>query len=294
MNEPDTQSTKPVSDATTDTPHTSDTAPTTPTETTPESGGSSTPQTSASEPAASESTNTNSGHKSILGYILAGVVVAVVILGALFLLEKEGRSSTNFFGAIIEEQANGAAVAVVNGTEITVSELTESKAQFTEMATAQGVDTQSTEAQAEIESQSLQVLINTELLRQEATAREIVADEAAVAERIAQIEEQLGGEAALNERITTLGLTTEELQNDIQEEIIIERLLEEVFAEAEITVTEDEIAAVYANAGDAEDLPPLADVQAQVEQQILNSKEQQAVDAFLNELRTEAEIEIML
>lgn len=242
-------------------------------------------------PSASPASTKQSSYK---GYVAAVVIVALVILGVLYLLEKEGRSSTSIFSSAIENQDGSSLVAVVNGEEIISSDLDTSIQQFEQAAQAQGLDINSTTTQAEIQEQALQVLVNTTLLKQEAAEQEIAVDDEAVAERIAIVQSDIGGEEALAERMATLGISEERLQKDIRDELLIQQLLDEVFADADITVTEEEIAAVYASAGGEEaGLPALEEVRPQVEAQIIASKEQEAIDAYLAELREVAQIEIV-
>lgn len=226
-------------------------------------------------------------------YTTAVVIVAVILLGVLYFLEKEGRSSTSLFTSVIESQKNGAVVAVVNGTEIVGSELNTSIQQFSQAAAAQGVDATSTEAQAEIRSQALDVLINTELLKQAARERGISITDEQVTERLEEIKTEIGGEAVLIERMTALGIDDNQLQSDVRDELLINELLDAVFLEAEIEVTEEEIASVYENAGGVEaGLPALEEVRSQVEEQIVTSKKQAAIDEYLTKLKADAQIEI--
>lgn len=233
--------------------------------------------------------------KSKLGaYIAAFVVVAIIILGVLYFLEKEGRSSTNIFDSVIASQEANTVVARVNGEEIINSELNTSVQQFSQAAAAEGVDVASPDAQVEIRNQALDVLINTELLKQAAAERGITVSDEAAASRLATIETDIGGAEVLAERMQTLGITTDRLKSDIRDEIMIQELLDLIFQEAGITVTEEEIAEVYANAGEANaDLPALEEVRPQIEAQIKASKEQEVIDKYLTELKAEAEIEIL-
>tara|TARA_B100000508_G_C11465090_1_gene281305 strand:- start:7502 stop:8281 length:780 start_codon:yes stop_codon:yes gene_type:complete len=226
-------------------------------------------------------------------YIIPVGVVAVIILGVLYLMEKEGRSKTNLFGGIIESQEANVTVAVVNGQKIKNGQLTTSIQQFTQVAVAQGIDVTSVETQEEIKDQALEVLINTELLKQDALGRGHAISDEDVSNRITEIETELGGEETLNDRMTTLGITRDQLQQDVGDELLIQLLLDEIFAEAEIVVTDEEIAEVYSMAGGEEaGLPSMEEVSEQVREQIVASKEQELIDNHLTELRTGAEIEI--
>ena len=250
-----------------------------------------------SETATEQTTVQTSGPKrKTIALIGAVVVVVVIIVGVLYLLEREGRVSTGLFDSVIAQQEAGAVVAVVNGQEIVGSDLQTSVAQFQQAAAAQGVDSSSEQAQAEIRAQALEVLVNTELLKQEAVAQGIEVSDQEAVERLATIEEELGGAEVLAERMATLGLDEEQLQSDVRDEILIQELLDTVFAEAEIEVTEEEVNAVYdnASAGAAgSELPPLEEVRTQIETQIITSKEQQIVDEFISTLRADADIELI-
>ena len=226
-------------------------------------------------------------------YIGAILLVAVVLLGVLFKLEKEGRSSTNIFGTIIASQEANRSVAVVNGTDIKNEDLTKSIEQFMELARAQGVDTSKEETMVAVRTQALEVLINTELLRQSAIEKGLSVTDEEVDERIENIKEELGGEEVLNERMATLGMEADNLREDIKEELLIQALLDQVFAEEAIEVTEEEVMAVYDGAGGEEaGLPPLEAVRDQIETQVVTTKEQEIVDELIQTLKEEGEVEI--
>lgn len=232
--------------------------------------------------------------RKLLGSFGAVVVVGLILFGVLYALEREGRVSTGIFGGLIAQQAANSVVARVNDEVIVGRDLETSVQQFREAAAAQGMDLTSADAQTEIRAQALEVLINTELLMQEAVERGIEVSDQQAVERLATIEEEIGGADALAERMATLGLDEAQLQSDIRDEILIQELLDTVFLEAEIEVTEEEIASVYENAGAAGgELPPLEEVRGQIESQIVSSKEQEVVDQFITELRADAEIEIV-
>lgn len=227
-------------------------------------------------------------------YAISITVVALVILAVLFMLEKEGRSNTNLFSAFIANQENNKVVAVVNGDEIVNKELETSINQFSQMATAQGVDITTEETKAEIRKQSLDVLINTQLLKQSAAERGISVSDEAVENRIEEIKIELGGEEVLSGRMTELGIDIIKLRSDIKDEILIQTLLDEIFAEENIEVSEEEISAVYEGAGGTEaGLPEIEEVRGQIIAQITSTKEQEIIDGYLIELKEDAEIEIV-
>ncbi|MCA9361860.1 SurA N-terminal domain-containing protein [Candidatus Kaiserbacteria bacterium] len=243
----------------------------------------------ASAPAAEQST----AKKSKKGIIAAILVVALIILGVLYALEKQGRSSTSIFAGFIEYQEANAIVATVNGDNIINAQLDTSINQFTQVAAAQGVDVTSPEIQADIRDQALDVLINTTLLKQAAAERGIDVTDEEVTERLDSITADLGGEEVLVTRMEELGIDAEQLHSDIRDEIVIQELLEVLFAEAAVEVTEEEIAEVYQGAGGEEaGLPAIEEVREQVAAQIRTSKEQTVIDEYIDELKAEAAIEV--
>jgi len=226
-------------------------------------------------------------------YIAAIVIVVATLLIVLFMLEKEGRSSTGVFDSFFSSQESNATVAVVNGEEVTGKELNTSIQQFNQAALAQGVDTTNPDVVADIRSQALDVLVNTTLLKQAAQEQGVEVSEEATTERLETIESEIGGAEVLQSRIDELGLTRAELREDIQEEILIQTLLDGIFSEADVSVTEEEIQEVYDAAGGVEaGLPPLEEVREQIEAQVRGTKEQVVIDEYLNELKAEADIEI--
>lgn len=229
----------------------------------------------------------------VKGYVMAVVLAAVIILGALYLLEKEGRSSTNIFGSLIASQEAKAPVAVVNGEKIKNSELTVGVQQFTQAAIAQGVDVSSPDIQTEIKTQALDVLINTRLLKQNAIEKGFTVSDEDAQERLTTIEAEVGGPEVLAQRMEELGIDDEKLLLDVKDELLIQQLLDSIFAEANTEVTEEEIAEFYQNAGGTEaGLPALEEVRDQVVLQIKTSKEQVAIDEYINELKGKAQIDL--
>lgn len=220
----------------------------------------------------------------------AVIIVISIILGVLYQMEREGRSSTHLFTSLIERQEANRVVAIVNGEKIKNAELQTSIKQFTQIAAAQGMEA----AGDDIKNQALEVLINTSLLKQEAASRGISVTDADVTERVNGIQEELGGAEVLQERMNAIGISAEQLQSDVKNELLIQRLLDQVFTEANVEITDEEVVAVYEGAGGVEaGLPALEEVRPQIEAQIKSQKEQSAIDELLTSLKEKAVIEKM-
>lgn len=230
------------------------------------------------------------------GYAIAAVIIALMMAGVWYVLERDGRVTTTIFTDTLPSLFAGdpaaAQVARVNDAILTAARLQPSIDQITQSAVQQGADPNDPAIAAEIRTQALTMLINTELLLQAAAADGIVVTDEEVAERLAQVETQVGGAEALAAELETAGVTMEQLRGDIVTEITIQTLLASVVGEEEIAVTEEEITELYESAGgEAAGIPPLEEVRDQVIAQIQQTKEQTLVQEYLDMLRLNAEIE---
>jgi FKBP-type peptidyl-prolyl cis-trans isomerase (trigger factor) len=195
---------------------------------------------------------------------------------------------------IVAIEAN-APVATVNGQDIKAADLESGIEQLSQAAVQQGFDPTDLEVQSEIRSQAVEMMVNTALLEQVAVENDINVETEAIDARINELAEAAGGKEALLERLAEFEIDEDQLRSDVKEELTIRALLDTVFTEADAVVTEEEIAGVYQNAvasNGGQPLPPLAEVSAQIEQQLLQTKEQEAIEAYVQSLRAAADITI--
>ena len=108
-----------------------------------------------------------------------------------------------------------------------------------------------------------------------------------------EIKVEVGGEEVLSARMAELGIDQNKLQQDIKDELLIQKLLDAVFEEKNIEISEEEIKVAYDAAGGVEaGLPPLDEVRPEVEGQLRSAKEQTIVSDLLTEIRDDADIQI--
>jgi len=228
-------------------------------------------------------------------YTIIATALVVVALGAVWMrLEKEDRVSTSFFDSYLQEQSDSEIVAIVNGEELRNKELELSIEQQSQLAASQGVNPADPAVALDIRTQAVEMLVNTTLLRQVADESGVAATDEAVAERITELEEASGGAEVLAERMAEFDVDQATFKKDVRTELTILALLDSVFAEADISATDEEVAEIYNNAvSSGAEVPPLEEVRAEIEEQIVLSKEQIVVDEYLAELRTTADIEIV-
>lgn len=218
--------------------------------------------------------------------VVGAVVVALAVVAMWYFGAFKGPQTTTGIPA-------NQVVATVNGTDIVGSDLTTSISQIVATAQLQGIDTTDPSVQEEIKDQAIQMLINTQVLEQEAAERGIVITDADVEARIQALVDEVGGEEILIERMASLGISEKTLQADVRSELMISELLDQVFAERNVEVTEEEIQELYqVTTGGGADAPALEEIRPQIEAQIKASKEQAIVDELIASLRAEAEVEL--
>lgn len=222
------------------------------------------------------------------------LAVAVVVLGILFALEKGGRISTGLFSAVISED-RGVPVAKVNGVDISSTDFDSSVKQLLQMAASQGADTTDPAQVDQFKKQAIDTLINGELLRQDAIAEGMTATKEAIDARFSEIRDGIGGEEQLVARMAEFGITEKILRRDIENEILIQGLFDNVIGTEGVEVSDGEVEEFYAGlGGEGVQIPPLADVKEQIVEQIKISKQQELIGNYLENLKSESEIEILI
>lgn len=231
-------------------------------------------------------------------YGIATLVVLIMGAGLVYALEQQGRVNTGVFDKISSIISPAPAAAIVNGTKITKADYDKNLAQLQTAATAQGADASDAAVQAEIQKQAIDVLVNTELLRQEAYKEGALVTDEQIEARYQEIVTSLGGEEQLAAKMVELGITEPALRKDIEGEILIQGHLSKAVDTSSITVTEEELTSAYAQisgtAATGATIPPLAEIKSQLEAQLKTNKEQELVNAYITKLREGAEIEVLI
>jgi parvulin-like peptidyl-prolyl isomerase len=216
------------------------------------------------------------------------IIVGIVIIAGAWYFMSSSEPLSN-------EPANTeGAAAIVNGEEIARTQFETFKSQ---VIAQQGLDAAALDRDAEnqLETQIVDELISQTLLRQAVDASGVVATQEDVDAQIEATAIQLGGEEAFNEALVAEGLSEEEFRTQISAELAVQMYLEQELSLSSITVTDEEVEAAYVQASaQSENVPPLEDVRPQIEQSIIQQKQQPLLAELIDRLRTEADIEILL
>jgi len=222
--------------------------------------------------------------------IIAAAIILVIAAGVgwYFFMRDGGESMTDE-----TTQEAGPVVATVNGEEISSATLEIAKGQI---ASAQGASVASLDAATleQLESSALDTLIGQMLIQQAVTNAGTKAPKADVDARIAGIKGQFADEAAFQAELSKQGTNLEALTVQIEKDLAIQTFLATTLKLDGVTFTEEEVKAEYEKAIAGVETPPaFEDARAEVETFILQQKQQALLNAYVQELRGKANIEIL-
>lgn len=189
-------------------------------------------------------------------------------------------------------------VAEVNGTEISKDEfVTVYQGQYQQMTmqaqmTGQPVD------ENQLKSQTLEGLVGSELLRQDAVERGLEVSDAEVDTALAGFAE--ANQASEDEFLAAMGeqgLDRDAVMEQIEKQLLVDKLIVDEYGE--FSATDQEIEAAYqqlvqqqamsgGQAGGG--LPPLEQVRGEVEEQLVAEQQAQAMQTLSEELREGADV----
>jgi len=219
------------------------------------------------------------------------IVIVILALGGWYIY-----SSTQQNGPVDSENTTDVSesVATVNGSAISRADFEALRA---DLLTQQGATFDSLDAatQEELNTQVLNTLISQELIAQQVAQADIDVPEENISAQLSAIASQFEDTAAFEQALETEGVTERELRSQINLDLATNAYLEEELNLSALTATEDEVNALYeeVSAGQSE-VPPLEEVYDQVEQLVLQQKQQAEINAFIEQLRNEAEIDISI
>ena len=194
-------------------------------------------------------------------------------------------------------------VAEVNGTSISKDEfVTVFEGQYQQMAMQAQMSGQPVDEE-QLKQQSVEGLVGTELLEQEAADRGLGASESEIDAELEEFAET--NQVSTDEFVAKMGeqgMDSEEVMEQIESQLVVEKLITEEYGE--FTPSEEEVQSAYDQAGQqqsmmgaqggGQELPPLEEVRGDVEEQLKSEKQAQDMQTLFEELREDADITVNL
>lgn len=193
-------------------------------------------------------------------------------------------------------------VAEVNGEEVTKEEFVPIyEAQFAQAA-AQAQSTGEAPDEDALKQQTVDDLVSTELLAQEAESRGIEVSADAVDTELEEVaaQNQLGSAEELLAAVEAQGVSEDQARSQVETQLLVELLAAD--EDGSIEPTEKELRTLYAQvkeqaaaAGEgAQQIPPFAQARTQLVEQATSQKVGEVAGALVEELREGADITINL
>jgi SurA-like protein len=191
---------------------------------------------------------------------------------------------------------SGGPVAIVNDEEVPRSEYDRQLALAEASYQQQGVPFPQGTELSQLKQQIVQQLVQRTLVMQESVSRNITATEEEVQGQFQEVVAGFPDEKAFNDALAAEGLTKDEVEGLLEDNIKAEKLLGSVVEEAGgvPAPTEDELHQLYDQVSAQQTLPPFDEVRPQLEAEVRYQKESVIVQAFIQDLEAKSEIEILV
>jgi len=251
-------------------------------------------KTETEEASTTDASATAAAGMDMKPYFWAVIAIAVIGVGLLFALEKQGRVSTNFFGGTTTSVSGPA--ATVNGVGISYEDFERNYDQVVQNAQAQGApDVLDETMVTSFRRDAIESLVNAELLYQVAEGAGAVASDSDIDNRITLLEERNNGPEGLATLMAEFDLTMEKLREDIRREMTIMNHLEATLDLESVTVSDEELIEIYEQIvaeNPDQVIPPFAEIRDALEPGVREERQQQLIGAYIEELRQSADIQI--
>jgi len=185
-------------------------------------------------------------------------------------------------------------IAKVNGREIKRNDLDLQIKKLTQSLKIT-IPQEGTKERNDFEQGELNRMIDAVLLAQEAEEKDFKPKEDEVKSQYDLLLSQVGGEEKLTEALNNVGITKEQLKEDMAVQMMLDKYFTFIKKENGITVTNEEIKDFYEKEIVPQDKKiELKDVEARIRQVLEQQKLNQPLSEIVQDLRSKAEIVISL
>lgn len=197
-------------------------------------------------------------------------------------------------------------VAVVDGEEISGDAFAENyESQYQQLTMTAAMAGEEPD-QDQLKGQALEMMINSELLVAEAQEQGFSASDEDVDEYLADLAESNGVESteAFMEELEAQGLSEERIREDLHNQVMIDQVVDtlDIAEPSEDELQEmydaqvEQLEAMNAQVEDdqAQETPAFEELEPELEEQVERQNENEAIGALLDDLRDDAEIEVLL
>ena len=192
-------------------------------------------------------------------------------------------------------------VAEVNGSEITKDQFEPIYVSTLNNYAMQGMydeeQDENGEMAKQIQQQIVDQMIGQELLIQEASQRELQASDEELNEKLASLKEQFESDEQYEEALESSNVSEEDLIEDIQTQIKVEKLVAEETGEIEIPEEDikesyDQMTEMQGEGENIPEFPSYEEMKPQLENRLRAQKENEEIEKIIDDLRKKADVEV--
>lgn len=226
------------------------------------------------------------------------IVVAFLIAGAWFAYNKyylpSKSTETTEENNVAQTENVPEVVATVNGEEISREDYLALYQQMEQTYAMQGANVTDPQFKNQLQTQVVDQLIASFLLKEAAAEEGVVVEDSEVNEEIDLIIENTGGREAFEEELQAQGLTEETLRKNIREQFLVQNYIQTKLPEEQREVSNEETQVLYDEISAQQELPPIEDIREELKTEIIYREESEIVQGLINQLKSQAEIEIFI
>src|SRR3989338_816144 len=190
---------------------------------------------------------------------------------------------------------SGNAAAVVNGEKISTEELDSRIEQAKEIIQNQGVNLGDEKALAEVKKQMLNDMINEKILLQNAEKGGFAATSAEVQTAYDQLAAQFKTEEDFQKELTARKVTEKEVKERLAKQMTLNKYVEQNIDLKSISATDEEINTLYKNySTQQKNMPELGEIKNQLADQVKQQKTRTMIFDFIEKIKKDADIKILL
>ncbi|MGB0757057.1 MAG: SurA N-terminal domain-containing protein [Patescibacteria group bacterium] len=249
-------------------------------------------QTTPEKTPSTPKTAPKSGKGPIVAVILTLIIVAA-IAGWAYMNQTDDGGTKKVEDLVNTQPTEGAVtVATVNGEAIYDYQLASRTQQVISSNVAAGVPLDE-QLQQQSQQIALTQIVNETLLLQAAATTGMQVSSDLVEEKYQELVDNFDSEEEFQDLLTQQGITPDDVKSDITRQLLIEEYIDTQFVYEDIEVTEEEIEERYELVTDgAEDAPALEEVAEEIETQIRQEKADELLLQVINDLATDATVEV--
>lgn len=229
--------------------------------------------------------------KTTLIVLITSVTLLVIILVVFLAIQYKKPFS------IIQDL--DAPVARVNNVEVSRKSFNLAMSGLANSTQLSKVDTTKNDIQNKMRTEALNAVIEAELVVQKAKEMNIAVSPIEVDNEIRLIESELGGHAEFLTLLNKIGITEQDMRNDIERQLLITAYENKIYDKSKDVITETDIKMFYEALRDkyleqGSIAPDLEIVREKVKEKILERRQQIRLEEEAAKLKTTAKIEILI